>query len=583
MKIEEKGDSKALRLVQAAPELTKQEEQEINGLFPAYIFRVRRDRELWTTCCREHHKIAKGHETYAEQKVLDAEHTPEPKFRYGNQVNRSPFPTPCPYCGRLCAVKELGRTGSRGNLSSYRRVVVLKWHRSSLWARAYECAKHYNTDESRLCNPPGMGLVGVYRFRPGSAEQAIRGYYWWGHTFGDFCFHQQTGPLKKGKWELTRQFSYSNECGMGYKTIGVGELGKSPFQYCCGPDYIGKHYESLRFLTACCIYPRQIEMLMKAGMQSVVADLVEHGVKNSLAFKWEETDPFKGFGLTKQELREFMATKRDIDTIRLFKQLRRMGEQVSIAQCEQILTDLYMQDRQWIADAKHWGLRPMQLYRYFQRQNQNAGAAMSAWHDYINCAQKLGYPLHRSNVLLPPDLGEAHDDAAEKHRRQLQRQRDLAEKERLRSEKERLRLMELAYEERRKELERKYAVELDGYTIVVPKGSQEIMDEGRILKHCVAGYADRHMQGLVTILFMRETAAPDKPFLTIEMAGNRLVQIHGYRNEGLYSAKGRFAPDPREEHREWLDTWLDWLKKGSKRDKEGKPVLPRKKKRGNVA
>ena len=132
MEIKGKGDSKALRLVQAAPELTKQEEQEINGLFPAYIFRVRRDRELWTTCCREHHKIAKGQETYEEQKVLDAEHTPEPKFRYGNQVNKSPFPTPCPYCGRLCAVKELGRTGSRGNLSSYRRVGAMKWHSGSL-------------------------------------------------------------------------------------------------------------------------------------------------------------------------------------------------------------------------------------------------------------------------------------------------------------------------------------------------------------------------------------------------------------------------------------------------------------------
>lgn len=63
MEIKAKGDEKALRLVKAAPELTQKEEQEINGLFPAYIFRVRRDRELWTTCCREHHKIAKGQET----------------------------------------------------------------------------------------------------------------------------------------------------------------------------------------------------------------------------------------------------------------------------------------------------------------------------------------------------------------------------------------------------------------------------------------------------------------------------------------------------------------------------------------
>ena len=118
---------------------------------------------------------------------------------------------------------------------------------------------------------------------------------------------------------------------------------------------------------------------------------------------------------------------------------------------------------------------------------------------------------------------------------------------------------------------------MDGYVIRVPLGKDEILAEARKLQHCVGGYADRHIQGKTTILFMRKVKKPDEPWLTIEMNGNKLVQIHGFKNEGLHTTKGRFAPDPREVYREFLDTWLDWMEKGSRRDKKGNPKLPKKK------
>ena len=46
---------------------------------------------------------------------------------------------------------------------------------------------------------------------------------------------------------------------------------------------------------------------------------------------------------------------------------------------------------------------------------------------------------------------------------------------------------------------------------------------------------------------------------------------------GIVLGQGRFAPDPREVYREFLDTWLDWMEKGSRRDKKGNPKLPKKK------
>ena len=49
----------------------------------------------------------------------------------------------------------------------------------------------------------------------------------------------------------------------------------------------------------------------------------------------------------------------------------------------------------------------------------------------------------------------------------------------------------------------KYEFELDGLRIVFPMTAAAIRREGKLLRHCVGGYADRHMKGVVTILFLR--------------------------------------------------------------------------------
>jgi hypothetical protein len=222
-----------------------------------------------------------------------------------------------------------------------------------------------------------------------------------------------------------------------------------------------------------------------------------------------------------------------------------------------------------VSQAKKWNLPPEKVFRYCERQMPGQlGTALASWKDYITAAQALGYQLHRESVLLPKDLREAHNEATKKHREKLQR-------ERAKTEAEQRERRAAAYVQRKEELEVKYAYAADGLVIRVPDSEDEIIQEGVALKHCVAGYAERHVKGSVTILFLREEKRPDKPFLTIEMRENQLVQIHGYKNEGLYTAKGRFAPDPREVYKDFLDTWLDWLKKGSRRNKDGTPKLPK--------
>ena len=572
----------AERFAKKAPPLSRAERDAVNALFPAYIFRRSKTREVWTSCCRRHEtlKPVPGR-SGAEDAVLAEPHQRERRNRWDD----GPLPSvQCPFCGSWAVVKELGRTGNRDNLSRYRRAVVLRWYRGALWARAYDCAKRYSKDKGySLAGEPESKLVGVYRFKPGLAEETTRD--WWGDLPFD-SIKRQDGPLTNGKWNIHGPFPANEEYGAGYDVIGLDEVEKSPFRYCVAEEAKGRTDKFLQFLTACCFYPRQIEMLMKAGMRDVVFDLTERGVKHASVINWNEENPAKAFRLTRQEMKIFLGTNRDIQTAELYKRLK---GRVSLPQCAEWLSH-GLNIPKTLSAAKKWSLPPEKLIRYLDDRVERTrsggmrsiGSVLRFWEDYTTAAEAVGCRLHRENVLLPRNLGEAHDEATKKHREKLareyaaQRAADEAERSRL------VRLAEEEYEERRAALEEKYGFAMDGYVIRAPMNKGEILNEGRRLQHCVGGYADRHMRGTATILFMRKAKAPDEPWLTIEMDKNRLVQIHGFKNEGVHTSQGRIAPDPREVYREFLGAWLDWLKKGSPRDERGAPKPARRKKTGGV-
>ncbi len=578
---------RAERFARQAPPLNQAEKDAINALFPAYIFRRSRTSEIWTTCCHRHMVVRNEDMMMTTQErdfqaVMWTLHQREPKNRWTDPPQPG---VKCPFCGEMAIVKELGRTGNRDNLSRYRRAVVLRWYRGALWARAYDCGKHYSKDEGySLTGEPNCKLVGVYRFKPGLAECSTRYYCCGNYPFSSV--ERQTGPLTEGRWHIHSPFNANAEYGIGYNVIGLDEIQKSPFRYCMVEQAERKTDKLLQFLVACCFYPRQIEMLMKADMSDVVMDLTERGVKHAAVLNWEEPDPAKAFAIGRQELKIFLGTSRDIRVLELYKRLK---GRIPMAECAKWLSE-DLNIRKTFSAAKRWSLPPEKLMRYLDSNVgcaqyggvQSMDSALRFWEDYLTAAEAMGYQLHRENVLLPRNLGTAHNEATGQHRARLEQERrteqERREAQRLIDQRERDLLMAETYAKRKVKLEKKYGFAMDGYVIRAPMDKDEILAEGRKLQHCVGGYADRHMSGAVTILFMRKAQKPNEPWLTIEMNGNSLVQIHGFRNEGMYTTKGTFAPNPREVYREFLDTWLDWLAKGSKRDKEGNPKLPRKKK-----
>ena len=567
-------EKKKEKFLKSAPKLREKDIAEINRIFPAYIFRRKKTREIWTTCCGRHETLCK------DDLLLQLPHTPEPDH-YGRRTETLHSKCACPYCGQQATIKELGRTGNRDNLCRWKRAMLFRWYKNALWATAYDCAKDYKAE---LTAPPICNMLAVYRFRPGCAEEVCR--YLWGNRFHNVI--TQDHGLEKGRWLIHAPWNANSDEGIGCSLIGLSEIAKSPFKYCQYEEFGTLHKgfapwaeRYAEFLTACCFYPRQIEMLMKAGMKTVVKDFVGRGVKHATVFRWEETDPARAFRLNRQELKDFLATNRNIEIAETYLAMKRQAPMSECSDWIQNGLDL----RDLLAEAKKWNISREKLARYLRGfvgcakygGMSSIGAAMRCWKDYLTAAEALNYPLHHENVLMPKGLKEAHETATGRHREQLRAEQDRIQAARDRKLIERMRQREKEYEDRKKKLDRKYSFALEEFEIRVPKDAEDILAEGRALKHCVGGYAERHISGSVVILFMRNRHDPETPWLTIEMNGNQLVQIHGYKNEGLFSGKGRFAPDPREVYAEWLDTWLAWLKAGSKRNEDGTPKLPKKK------
>lgn len=68
------------------------------------------------------------------------------------------------------------------------------------------------------------------------------------------------------------------------------------------------------------------------------------------------------------------------------------------------------------------------------------------------------------------------------------------------------------------------------YSIILPKTSIDIIDEGINQSHCVGSYVDRVAKNESLILFMRDTNDLEKSLITIEILDEEVTQVRGFGN-----------------------------------------------------
>lgn len=516
------------------PGLSREDLDEVEWHFNQYLFYQgdRNGRQVWTTCCHQDYYI----DGYRDAKGLTGTH--------GDTMS-------CPFCGEEVKVICMGRLRSGVSIQQY--IPVLFLHASedgqTVWAQGYW------TKRKLMEDPTGQTLflpTRCYRFRPGEWRQWEEDYYGGGMVPSSRKWAQE--PFTKGGIYS----GYEN-----YHVVGYDCLERSFLRYTGYDDPIygaalwidvRKRNDLIRYLAMASLHPKQVEMLRKAGVEELPAQYIYGQRKNADVFHWKEEDPRKAFRLTKPELKAFLQTNKKLELLRMY----RAGEQnLTFPQCESLADRAGVTlSREVTATAKRHHVPVHKVVRKLQAgwdgEFRGVSRAAYLWMDYIDAAEKLGWDLTNPLIQMPRGLERKHDEAI---------QAVQLEEDRLENEKAARLYQDLC---------ETYEYSDGAYLIRPAETATEIIQEGKALRHCVGGYAQRHADGVLAILFLRKVSAPDVPYMTIEMKGKELRQIHGYEND-------RNGPDPWKLHKDLLETWLAWVKAGSKRDKEGKPRLPKKK------
>lgn len=522
--------------------------KQINRLFEPYVFfeNHKKCKELWCSCCMKHWFMPMPPRTVT---------TVEYELMYNGH---NEYVT-CPYCGARAKYKNAKKLGQKKNLLEYHPVVLLDERDGDLFARAYWTRKRY----TRLDEAPEFYLVEAYHFTPGRATI----YYDFDYTPKQRSISGNYDPVHRVITEPFTEGSYYWYRYTPYVVLGIEAIGRSSFKYCgyeefekgievkWGLENCRTRCDMMKFFAAASIYPRQIEMLIKTGLGELVYDLVCGRKKNKDIFDWSKSNYLDAFGLTKPEMRAWRETGADMKCIAWYKKLRRAGAPEDFEALNYLSQALpYTVDaNDFIRTCCRMKIKPTKLFGYLCGGKLTVDdGEFQIYKDYIDMAANLDWDLTDETVKLPRDLHKKHDEAsAEINEKVLRADLDKANSELVKRMK-------------------KYNFEFGDYFIRCAISANEIVREGKTLKHCVGGYAQRHMSGTLTILFLRRMDEPHQSLYTIEMHGNKLIQIHGFSND-------RGKAQPRDTMAWILEPWLNWIEKGSKRNKDGSPKLPKKK------
>lgn len=158
---------------------------------------------------------------------------------------------------------------------------------------------------------------------------------------------------------------------------------------------------------------------------------------------------------------------------------------------------------------------------------------ISDYADYLEAVNLLGRRLDKK-TLYPHNFMAAHDEA-------------IGEAERKKQD-----IDESNFARFQTEITGMTAPFIVGSLLIRPAATpQELRNESRELSHCVRTYIDKVANGFTSILFIRKTEEPEKPYFTLELScTGEVVQCRGDHNCGYPDDVAAF-----------IDQWMKWRKK----------------------
>ena len=78
------------------------------------------------------------------------------------------------------------------------------------------------------------------------------------------------------------------------------------------------------------------------------------------------------------------------------------------------------------------------------------------------------------------------------------------------------------------------------YSIITPKQSMDVKNEGICLNHCVSSYVKKIIEGETQVAFLRDSKKLEESLVTLEVRDNSIVQAKGYLNRKVNEQEDLF-------------------------------------------
>lgn len=476
----------------------------------------------------------------------------------------------CPHCGKKVYVQFYSKLGKDTQLHQTKALSFVQTDGEALYITSGVGMWDYSIDNCEWTDGAYMhGDMDLcfwdkkrYYIAPGKLQQ-------WSRTIYFGMLQYMFGHSEPWRENATMTEPFPKNPMYGFdgtgQYIGLERVLQSGLKYCA----IEKFYEDvytyipeeesifdeenmlkliIPYLSHAAMRP-QVEMAVKLGLGAFVNDLIQNQA-NTVDLNWNAKNPAAFLKLNKQDARAFLQDP-DPGLLHYIHVIQKSGSETTTAEIIEAAAVIGRQNIDKVAKiCTAHGLQMKNVCRYL-----GTPARAELWTDYVDMAGQLGYDISTKDLILPKNLEERHDMAADNfkiHREEVQNK---------------------AYLPRYRMLCKKYGFRMGEWEIIVPTTLNEIIAEGKTLHHCVGGYASRHIEGKTTILFLRKARTPWRSFLTIELNEEKgeIRQIHGYKDE-----RYPHAVDPKIKYAELLDTWRDWFRHGSKRLPDGTPIIKEK-------
>lgn len=272
----------------------------------------------------------------------------------------------------------------------------------------------------------------------------------------------------------------------------------------------------------------QIEYLMKLGFREFVNKKL-HKVTTYRTINWNGKTLDKVLRVAKQDVKEITRNAQKITPfiLAIYQLAKRDGSNFTLDEAAELKWQGLENELENLRKASR-GTKLRTLINYIRKQTKkineereeidpgnevgehnNFRQTFILLNDYWSGCKQLNLRIEKDIPEYPSDLQRQHDNIYKQIKFKENKELDQHIQERL------------------KEL---YEFENEHFFMRPFENTYEIIQEGKMLKHCIGNYSERYANGKTDLYAIRKHEEPDKPFYTLEIIEGEIRQYYGYGN-----------------------------------------------------